>query len=271
MSVLSRYCYLLAALAVFLHTVYRDKFGLGLTIGIVVVATAAGGILSWCSRRWSQRRRDRKADRLLQKIVDAARPGRHPDYVLFLRPFSTTGRLTVANPSRRWLPLLPRYFSHQNTLEFETLLSEAIAPGMALIALGRPGEHIGAGRIAISDENWKEAFQLLVQHASWIVLIPNDQGETRWEVEWLASNGYFSKVVMLMPPKLKSSEIDIDSYWGQVCQGLKAAGLELPTYTPAGQFFRMRESGRFFRSRYLAKMTTSRIGTTFIKVTQPSS
>lgn len=269
MSVLSRYCYLLAALAVILHTVDKDKYGLALTIGTVAAATAAGGILSWCSRRWNQRRRDRRADRLLKQIVDAGKSGKHPDYVLFLRPFSTTGRLTVANPSRRWLPLLPRYFSHQNTLEFETLLSEAIAPGMPLIALGRPGEHIGAGRVAISDEKWKEAFQLLVQHASWIVLIPNDQGETRWEVEWLASNGYFNKVVMLMPPKLKSSEIDIDSYWDQVRQGLKAAGIELPAYKPAGQFFRMRESGQFFRGRYLSKLTTSRIGTTFIKVTQP--
>lgn len=261
---------MLAALATFLHTTNKDKFGLGLTIATVAATVIAGGILSWCSRRWNQRGRDRKADRLLKRIVNADKPGRHPDYVLFLRPFSTTGRLAVANPSRRWLPLLPSYFSHENTLEFETLLSKAIAPALPLIALGRPGEHIGAGRIAISDEKWKGAFQLLVQHASWIVLIPNDQGETRWEVEWLAANGYFSKVVMLMPPKLRSSEIDIDSYWERVRQGLTAAGVELPVYRPAGQFFRMRAGGQFFRSRYLSKMTTSRIGTTFLKVTQPS-
>jgi len=269
MNVLSRYCYLLAALAVLLHTIDRDAYGFGLTIGMVAAATAAGGILSWCSRRWNQRRRDRRAVHVLKQIVDAAKPGGHPNYVLFLRPFSTTGRLTIANPSRRWLPLLPRYFSHQNTLEFETLLSEALAPGLPLIALGRPGEHIGAGRIAISDEQWKEAFQLLVKYASWIVLIPNDQGETRWEVEWLASHGYFSKVVLLMPPKLKSSEIDINTYWDQVRQGLKTASVKLPAYTPAGQFFRLGKGGRFFRGRYLSKLTTRRLETTFSEVTRP--
>ena len=73
MNVLSRYCYLLAALSVLLHTSDRQKYGLGLTIGMVAVATAAGGILSWCSRRWNQRRRDRKAAQVLKQIVDAAK------------------------------------------------------------------------------------------------------------------------------------------------------------------------------------------------------
>ncbi len=268
MKTLSRYCYGLAAVVVLLHTFDKDEYSLGFAIGMVAVATAAGGTLSWGSRRWNQHRRDRKAAKVLKQIVDISKPGKHSDYVLFLRPFSTTSRLTIANPSRRWLPLLPSYFSHRNILEFETLISEALAPGLPLIALGRPGEHFGAGRIATSDEQWKNTFQHLVKNASWIILIPNDQGETRWELEWLISHAYLSKVVLLMPPKLKSSKIDINTYWGKVRQGLKTAGVELPDYTPVGQFFRLGNSGRLFRSRYLPKLTVSWLRTTFREITR---
>ncbi len=269
LKVLSRYCYLLAAVVTALHTFDRETYSVVWTIGVVAALIAAGRMLSWASRRWNQRRRDKKAAQLLRRITDGSKSGKASAYALFLRPFSTTSRLTIANPSRRWLPLLPGYFSHESTLEFETLLSEALAPDLPLIALGRPGEHIGAGRIETPDDEWRRIFERLVEHATWVVMIPYDQGETRWEVDWLTSRGYLAKVVWMMPPKLKSSRIDMQSYWDQVRQGLRSSGLGLPVYTPAGQFFRLGRTGRFFRGRYLPKLTMSQLKTTFGQIARP--
>ena len=268
MRVLAGYCYLLAALAIMHHLAVDDP-SIKLTVCVAVLLMLCGKILSWLSSLWQQRRRNRRAGALLNDVLNHKKAGDNTETVLFLRPFSTTGRLTVANPKRRRLPILPSYFARENTLEFETLLSEALEPGLSLIALGRPGEHIGAGRIIASDSDWKDVFQRLALHTRWIVLIPSDEGETRWEVEWLVSHGLLNKVVFLMPPQLRPGGIDIQEYWNRVRDGLKSAAVDLPAYTPAGQFLRLGAGGRFFRSRYLPILTVRQLNNTFYAITRP--
>ncbi|KAA3655011.1 MAG: hypothetical protein DWQ11_02335, partial [Proteobacteria bacterium] len=180
-----------------------------------------------------------------------------PPFALYLRPFSVTGRLTVVNRRLRGLPFMRGYYAHEAEMEFERVLASALAPALPLVALGRPGEAIGAGRIAVGDTVWKAMFQRLAGAARWIVMIPSDQGETRWEVQQLVAQGLLGKTVFIMPPALKRGGIDVADYWQQVRAALAADGVSLPPYTPAGQVFRLGRGGRFYRSRYLPQLAVS--------------
>lgn len=260
MNILAYYSYLLAALVVLAHVVTRNPYGLqhGVPLHVAAIASAVllllGKIFALYAQRRRQRRRDRRAATLLARLLET--PGRPaPPYVVYLRPFSTTGRLTVTNPKPRWLPVLPSYFAHEATLEFETMLAEALPDKLPLVALGRPGEHVGAGRIAVSDEDWKGMFQRLIDSARWIVMIPSGEGETRWELQQLFAQDLLRKTIFVMPPALKKGGIDVAAYWAQVREIVATDGVQLPPYIPAGQLFQLGRQGGFYRSRYLPRLT----------------
>ncbi|TVT76290.1 MAG: hypothetical protein FHP92_09730 [Denitromonas halophila] len=271
MSVLVRYCNLLAAWVVLLHLLSRGSVtGDGLSASMATMGSAAfflsGRVLAAVERWWTQRRRDRRAEavllQLLSGVDDVA-----PRFAVYLRPFSVTGRLTVTNRRWRGLPLMPAYFAHEAEMEFERVLAAALSPDLPLIALGRPGEAIGAGRIAVTDAAWKTMFQQLIKHARWIVMIPSDQGETRWEVQQLVAQQRLGKTVFVMPPALKRGRIDVPDYWRQVRAGLAPDGVCLPAYTPAGQAFRLGPGGRFYRSRYLHRLGVAALRRTLAGLT----
>jgi hypothetical protein len=271
--ILAHYSYLLAAVVVLAHTLMRnDPFTRdALTIDVTVIASAVllllGKTLTVLAQRYEQRRRDRRAATLVSRLLEMPDSASVPPYVVYLRPFATTGRLAVANPKPRWLPLLPSYFAHEATLEFETVLSEALQPDLSLVALGRPGEHVGAGRVAVTDDDWKQAFQRLVRRARWIVMIPSHEGETGWEVRQLVAQEYLGKTVFLMPPTLRPGGVDIAAHWSEARARLAPDGVHLPAYTGAGQLFRLGWQGRWFRSRYMPRLSAEELRSSFAGVT----
>jgi hypothetical protein len=260
LKALAYYSYILAALSVALRLLEKSANGsetpLWPTIVVAALFLLAGRLLTALADSRQQAGRDRRASALFASLVDNESGEEHVEpYALYLRPFSTTGRMIVSNPKMRWLPVLPSYFATEETLEFETLLAEALAPDLPLIALGRPGEHIGAGRLAVADEEWQDVFQRLIQHASWIVMIPNDEGETRWEIEQLVTQGLLHKTLFIMPPMLRSRQPDAADYWEKVRSGLAGLSLQLPRYNNAGQLFRLGQAGQYYRGRHLPKLT----------------
>lgn len=259
MSVLVRYSNLLAAWVVVLHLLGRGSAsGDALSASMAAIGSAgfflSGRVLAALDRWWTQRRRDRRAEAVLHLLLSAPDDAEPPPFAVYLRPFSVTGRLMVSNRRLRGLPFMPRYYAHEAEMEFERVLAAALPPDLPLLALGRPGEAIGAGRIAVPDEVWKPMFQRLIEQARWIVMIPSDQGETRWEVQQLVAQRRLGKTIFIMPPSLKRGPIDLPDYWVRVRRGLAPDGVSLPAYTPAGQVFRLGRGGRFYRSRYLRRL-----------------
>lgn len=257
---LAYYCYILAAVPVVLRLLERNSSVAEMPMWAVIIASAlfliGGRLLMTLANFREQARRDKRASALFSSLIESQPTEDHVvPFALYLRPFATTGRLIVTNPKRRWLPILPSYFEHEETLEFETLLSEALAPDLPLIALGKPGEHVGAGRLAVRDEDWRKVFLQLIGSARWILMIPNDEGETRWEVEQLVTQGYLHKTLFIMPPKLRSKELDVTEYWQKAVSGLESLSIQLPQYNAAGQLFRLGRAGQYYRGRYLAKLT----------------
>jgi hypothetical protein len=216
----------------------------GLWLLLLLVPTIVAPIVFYSKvRKLVQTRRDDFA--LI--IFDEARAGNVARFALFLRPFYVTGKLhlqvivsTAVNPSN--------YFTQTYTV-LDYQLEETITNGfkrlMPIVALGKPGEVQGVGRILMNENTWKEAVSELLRHSSLILCIPSNHPGTLWELDEIIGNGYLSKVVFLMPPDpsdpskkffSKQWKTMIDD-WNLAAAHMRSRGLVIPDYREDGLLF----------------------------------
>ena len=112
-----------------------------------------------------------------------------------------------------------------------------------LIALGRPGEAIGAGRIITEDANWMADILILMKRAKAIFLVPSSQPGTLWEIETLKREGLLNKVIFIMPPRTKG-EFDTKERWEAARQAMASHGLEAPEHLERGLLFEVGTDGK---------------------------
>ena len=105
------------------------------------------------------------------------------------------GPATVYDPELGRTTRFKRYVTFG---DFETELADAVESQAQLVALGKPGEQIGAGRIESADDDWQAKFKELATRAVAIFLLPSLQPGTRAEIdailstdEWLAGTMFF--------------------------------------------------------------------------------
>jgi hypothetical protein len=227
----------------FYWTDYRD---LAPSLVVACVLASIGVVISYRERRASQRIRDRQGAEVLQ----AVRSNNPPRYYLYLRPFFLTNRMNVLNPQHGDWPMQVSYFGETKATDIETLLERAVHKSGVLVALGQPGEMIGAGRVLVAEEEWKEQFEVLARNAEGIFVIPSHRTGTAWEIGWLHENHLLGKCIFVMPPKIKPREkfdwkkrklirytVDMKSLWNQAAGVLATGGLMLPPYSDAGLIF----------------------------------
>ena len=123
MKVLAYYSYVLAGLSVLSHLIERNN-AVSETSPWLAAAWAGaflvvGKLLTIFANRRKQRQRDERAADVFTRLARESIDDEAAPYALYLRPFSTTGRLLVTNPRRPWLPIFPSYFAYEKTLEFE--------------------------------------------------------------------------------------------------------------------------------------------------------
>jgi len=131
------------------------------------------------------------------------------------------------------------------TTDFERVVAEAVENGLPLVAFGRPGEQIGAGRIMTSEERWKEDVALLATAALVIFLFPSTRPGTLWETDWLTQRKMLKKTIFVMPPIRKKSVFfksspqtyDWRSIWPELASTMRNRGIEFPEYDHKGQLF----------------------------------
>ena len=82
---------------------------------------------------------------------------------------------------------------------------EPVAP---VIALGKSGEQVGAGRVDVPDDRWQEAFTLMARSAHAIFLLPSERDGTYWEIDFLTCEpALLDRTVFLVPPPLFKGKI----------------------------------------------------------------
>jgi hypothetical protein len=180
--------------------------------------------------------RQAESDALAEKILREVREGQPPSkpYFLYLRAFETTKHLMAP------LFLLDLATFGLNRLwsgELESFLSGALRKTGPLIALGHPGENLGAGRAITTDEAWKDDIAKLAGGAGGILLIPSHRPGTVWEIEHLEKADLLSRTVFVMPPE--SRRFNWRSHWSQARKAMGTLGAALPEYEELGMVFRL--------------------------------
>jgi len=174
-----------------------------------------------------QASRDHLAADINQTLAQAASPSARPgeNYVLYLRTFGVTGLLNIGG------------------VDFEASMAYNLAPMMPMIALGHPGEAIGAGRILTTDEHWREEILRLVDKAERIMLIPSHREGTKWEIAKLKENRLFGKTIFAMPPEMPFGEGNYSEEWNRAAAALAPIGVTLPPHYSAGLLFTLGPDG----------------------------
>ena len=147
------------------------------------------------------------------------------DFALYLRAFMTTNKFIM------------------NGMDLETILAYSIAPTLPVIALGQPGEHLGAGRIQTSDEHWQEEIIRLFENAKLIIIIPSHREGTLWEINNLKQRNYLQKTVFIMPPEMNFYGKPYSETWNKAVTSAAACGVALPNHFPKGLIFKLNDAG----------------------------
>ena len=184
-----------------------------------------------------------------------ARPNR--SFSLYLRGFATTGKMPTV------IEMHPMSQSGgEGLLDFEAVLAKTLEPIAPLVALGRPGEQIGAGRVHCDDDQWQENLVLLAGSAQYIFVVPTDSPGTMWEIDFLVRMKLLQKCFFLMPPR--KSKTDKEE-WRRTVARAQQSGVCLRAYKHKGMIFTIREDGTPGRTRTLweglARPKAKQIGT----------
>jgi hypothetical protein len=172
--------------------------------------------------RLAQRRVDGLAADVNCLLDQSSYAGTRPNgpFAVYLRPFYSTNRL------------------HLGGSDLETLLAYSFLPHMPIIALGKPGEHVGAGRVQTSDTDWRDDITRLVDASEMILCIPSATEGTLWELALLAQRNLLDKTVFMMPPA--TGQVNYAREWERVRASPIQDILSFPPYVPDGLAFRVR-------------------------------
>lgn len=199
-------------------------------VASVLIAQILFDLEGW----YEQRKRDLDAEEIFQSLRGARDENVVP-FILYLRPFVSTGK--IAAEKSKLLRVGASYIGNgplmlaSDRVEFEEEIEKALRPLGKLIALGKPLEHMGAGRIRVDDNVWQDAIKLLMDNAEMIVLLPSPRPGTCWEVEHLLTSGALEKTIVVDPPNDRGSiedGYDPISEWHGVRDTFHEHGYELP-------------------------------------------
>ncbi len=192
-----------------------------------------------------QHRNELTAELLLENLRED-KPVACKEFFVYLRSFETTGHLKP--PFFFTMAVLGRL----HTNELESFLALSLEKKGPLVALGLPGESVGAARIHVDDTTWKDDIQRLLTHASGLLVVPSAHEGTKWEIELLQKDDLLKKAVFIMPPKTR--QFDWRVRWEQASQSLREFSITLPEYNERGLLFRLDEQGQVADARMFSLM-----------------
>jgi hypothetical protein len=244
-------------------------------VALLAVALLAAGIFfAHKVQQLTQKRRDD-----LASIIFKQRAGNAGKFALFLRPFYVTGKLKVD-------VLIPIYSGQPAPTTYQTLtfhleetINAAFKKVMPIVALGKPGEVHGVGRILVDESTWKPAASDLMRRASLIICIPSSHPGTVWELDEIVKNSYLSKVVFLMPPDPADPEKFFSIKWRAMLDDwnlaathMKNQNIVVPDYREEGILFAFRpEAGCFIEKLDLSSSRSLRKALLRLSAPLPSS
>lgn len=171
-------------------------------------------------------------DEFVKQIIRSVQAGMDQSFSLYLRSFVITNRLAA-----------PKVLSfHSDSTNFrwrdqEWLLADAMEPLLPMVALGSPGEAVGAGRLKTDDADWERVFLVFAEAATLIFLVPGSSPGLATEVADLHSRGLLAKTVFVMPAAGLFSRRTRTRDWESAAAIMAQVGIKLPEYHRRGMVF----------------------------------
>ena len=212
-----------------------------------------------------QMRRDKAAIALF----NAAISGDQQKFAVFLRPFYTTDKIYTNQTiivSQQWgttTIIIPH--------KLEDTLVEAFRSTLPVVALGKPGETFGVGRILVDEDSWQKAASELMQRASLLICLPSSRPGSHWEMNQITLNHYLSKTVFIMPPNPPSSFRTwkgLKEDWDLLKQQVGSKGITIPEYKTDGLLFSVDATGQCITEKFSLN-STRKLLEAFIRLSSP--
>ena len=212
---------------------------LGLPV-IYVLGRNAGSLWYRLGREKRQIKRNLKAELLLERV----KQGSDEPFSLYLRSFAQEDGF-----GRRkgfwWYVLMEGDVSLIDRETLELLISQRMRMRCPMIALGLPGERLGAGRVPMAEAEWKEVTLFLMDRARLIYIVPAATEGVLWEIRHLARN-HHAKTRYIMPPAkfMGGDAARAEALWDEARLPCIPRGVDLPRYDPRGAQLILDANGR---------------------------
>lgn len=202
-------------------------------VGCVILGALGVTLFTTLGELYGQRVRDLRAGRIWAALQRGETP---PPYTLYLRPFASTGAFEEMGASFAIGGGGATAALMGAKLELEAQVERAVRPLGPMVALGKPLEHIGAGRILVDEHSWKDAIHALMAHARLVIMLPSSRLGTLEEIEMILGSGIIRRTVLIDPPNVaRAKRFDHKSEWDQVQQAFAARGYTVPEETQLGR------------------------------------
>jgi hypothetical protein len=233
-------CWLLLASILITEFVVLDKVSNAVSflilLSLFLAAFIVVGAIIFMKKKVSKLRQERR-DVYALLLFNAARSGDLDKFALFLRPFYVTGKIIEVVYSSD--------SKSSTTYELEQTIVKSLGKLMPTVALGKPGEAIGVGRLLTDEKTWKSAAAVLMRRASLIISVPSSRPGSAWELEEIIRNGYFAKTIFLMPPEINYSPYSVREDWDRLVELMKGHGIAVPDYQKGGLLFSVKPQGGY--------------------------
>lgn len=154
------------------------------------------------------------------------------EFFLYLRSFEDDGE-------SRSLPTSMFTLALKDFMTYEEEIAK-IFKGSNLIAVGKPNEKVpqlGAKRIYISDETWKEKVSTLADQAKIIIIKPSFSDGLDWEINLLMKKKLMSKTIFYLHFKNEDDSIAQKFYYNKFKKLFSEKfDIDLQDYSPKARF-----------------------------------
>lgn len=157
--------------------------------------------------------------------------GRKP-IVLYLRDFTDDRRLVAVGDGLG--QSANEFFSFRARIPYEEVIARELGGYGAVLSIAEPGSPrlflpLGASRVHLRDDQWREAVLARMHQAALIVIAVGSTPGLLWEIATATHQGLLDRVLLLIPP---DREDVLRSRWQATAEAVKAAGG--PSLDPPG-------------------------------------
>lgn len=149
--------------------------------------------------------------------------GRKP-IVLYLRDFTDDRRLVAVGDGLG--QSANEFFSFRARIPYEEVIARELGGYGAVLSIAEPGSPrlllpLGASRVHLRDDQWREAVLARMHQAALIVIAVGSTPGLLWEIATVTHQGLLDRVLLLIPP---DREDVLRSRWQATAETVRVAG-----------------------------------------------